>query len=75
MIRNRDQWTIDAVHRNGDLTVTGRTGAIRLPADYVQDSTSSSPTPRPATPPKAAPSTDPSSCSTAPPTSAASTSP
>ncbi|MDG2025938.1 MAG: MobF family relaxase [Acidimicrobiales bacterium] len=36
MIRNRDQWTIDTVHRNGDLTLHGRTGTIRLPADYVQ---------------------------------------
>ena len=36
MIRNRDQWTIDTVHRNGDLTVHGRSGAIRLPAGYVQ---------------------------------------
>ena len=36
MIRNRDQWTIDQVHRNGDLTVAGRTGTVRLPADYVQ---------------------------------------
>jgi conjugative relaxase-like TrwC/TraI family protein len=36
MIRNRDQWTIDIVHRNGDLGVHGRSGAVRLPADYVQ---------------------------------------
>ncbi|MCP4306930.1 MAG: AAA family ATPase [bacterium] len=36
MIRNRDQWTIDTVHRNGDLGVNGRSGAVRLPADYVQ---------------------------------------
>ncbi len=36
MIRNRDQWTIDTIHRNGDLTIHGRTGAVRLPADYVQ---------------------------------------
>ena len=37
MIRNRDQWTVDQVRRNGDLTVAGRTGTVRLPADYVQD--------------------------------------
>ncbi len=37
MIRNRDQWTIDQVHRNGDLTVHGRTGTVRLPHDYVQE--------------------------------------
>jgi len=36
MIRNRDQWTIDTVHRSGDLRVHGRSGAVRLPADYVQ---------------------------------------
>ena len=36
MIRNRDQWVVDTVHRNGDLTIHGRTGTIRLPADYVQ---------------------------------------
>ncbi|MEZ5244590.1 MAG: MobF family relaxase [Acidimicrobiales bacterium] len=36
MIRNRDQWTIDTIHRNGDLTVHGRSGTVRLPADYVQ---------------------------------------
>ena len=35
MIRNRDQWSIDTIHRNGDLGVHGRSGVIRLPADYV----------------------------------------
>ncbi len=35
-VRNRDRWTIDSVHRNGDLTVTGDSGTIRLPSDYVQ---------------------------------------
>ncbi len=35
-VRNRDHWTIDTVHRNRDLTVTGASGTIRLPADYVQ---------------------------------------
>jgi conjugative relaxase-like TrwC/TraI family protein len=34
-VKNRDQWTVDAVHRNGSLTVTGPTGTVRLPADYV----------------------------------------
>jgi len=37
MIRNRDQWTIDQVHRNGDLSVHGRSGTVRLPADYVTE--------------------------------------
>ncbi|MCP4958933.1 MAG: relaxase domain-containing protein [Actinomycetia bacterium] len=36
MIRNRDQWTIDTVHRDGDLTIHGQSGQVRLPADYVQ---------------------------------------
>ena len=36
IVRNRDQWTIDTIHRNGDVTVTGRTGTARLPTDYVQ---------------------------------------
>jgi hypothetical protein len=36
MVRNRDQWVIDSVHRNGDLTVTGQQGSVRLPAHYVQ---------------------------------------
>lgn len=35
-VRNRDRWTIDTVHRNGGLTVSGSSGNIRLPADYVQ---------------------------------------
>ncbi|MEZ5280565.1 MAG: MobF family relaxase [Acidimicrobiales bacterium] len=37
MVRNRDQWTVDVVHRNGDLTVHGYTGTVRLPSHYVQD--------------------------------------
>ncbi len=34
-VKNRDQWTVDAVHRGGNLTVTGPTGTVRLPAEYV----------------------------------------
>jgi conjugative relaxase-like TrwC/TraI family protein len=34
-VKNRDQWTVDAVHRNGSLTVTGPTGTVQLPGDYV----------------------------------------
>ncbi|MCP3856217.1 MAG: relaxase domain-containing protein [Actinomycetia bacterium] len=37
MIRNRDQWTIDQIHRNGDLTAHGPSGQVRLPADYVRE--------------------------------------
>ncbi|GEM_PF-724572 len=36
MICNRDHWTIEIVHRDGDLTVHGHSGTVRLPADYVQ---------------------------------------
>ncbi|MFN3217907.1 MAG: MobF family relaxase [Acidimicrobiales bacterium] len=37
MIANRDQWVIDVVHRNGDLTVNGHNGTVRLPDDYVKE--------------------------------------
>ncbi|MCP4106523.1 MAG: relaxase domain-containing protein [Desulfobacteraceae bacterium] len=37
MIRNRHHWTVETVHRDGDLTVQGDSGRVRLPADYVQD--------------------------------------
>lgn len=37
MIRNRDHWTIQAIHPNDDITIAGRTGTIRLPADYVTE--------------------------------------
>ena len=37
MVKNRDQWEIDAVHPGGALTVSGRTGTVRLPADYVAE--------------------------------------
>jgi hypothetical protein len=35
MVKNRSHWTITAIHRDGSVTVTGSTGKIRLPADYV----------------------------------------
>jgi conjugative relaxase-like TrwC/TraI family protein len=35
MVKNRDHWTITNIHRNGSITIAGRTGTIRLPADYV----------------------------------------
>ncbi len=37
VVRNRDQWTITALHRNGDITATGTSGTVRLPADYVTE--------------------------------------
>jgi len=35
MVKNRDQWTITDIHRDGSITVAGSTGNIRLLADYV----------------------------------------
>jgi conjugative relaxase-like TrwC/TraI family protein len=35
MVKNRDHWTITNIHRDGSITIAGRTGTIRLPADYV----------------------------------------
>lgn len=35
MVKNRDRWTVEAVHRSGALTVAGTTGRVTLPADYV----------------------------------------
>lgn len=36
MVKNRDHWTITAISRGGALTVTGRTGTVRLPTLYVR---------------------------------------
>lgn len=37
MVKNRDRWTVELVHRDGSLTVSGRTGRVRLPAAYVRE--------------------------------------
>ncbi|HVT78848.1 MAG TPA: MobF family relaxase [Acidimicrobiales bacterium] len=37
MVKNRDHWTVQALHRDGGLTVTGPTGTVRLPAAYVAE--------------------------------------
>ncbi len=37
MIRNRDQWTVTGLHRNGDLTVAGQSGTVRLPSHYANE--------------------------------------
>jgi exodeoxyribonuclease V alpha subunit len=37
MVKNRDHWTVTAIHGDGSVTVTGRTGTIRLPAEYVAE--------------------------------------
>ncbi len=36
MVKNRDLWKVADVHR-GDVTVSGRTGTVRLPAEYVAE--------------------------------------
>lgn len=35
MVKNRDHWTIQAVHPDGALTVAGPTGQVTLPAHYA----------------------------------------
>jgi conjugative relaxase-like TrwC/TraI family protein len=35
MVKNRNHWTVTAIHGDGSVTVTGPIGRIRLPADYV----------------------------------------
>ena len=37
MVKNRDHWTITIIHPDGSVTVTGRTGTIRLAATYVAE--------------------------------------
>ncbi|MGI8807700.1 MAG: MobF family relaxase [Acidimicrobiales bacterium] len=37
MVKNRDQWEVEGVHPGGALTVSGKTGTVRLPADYVTE--------------------------------------
>ncbi|HSM45235.1 MAG TPA: AAA family ATPase, partial [Acidimicrobiia bacterium] len=35
MVKNRNHWTVNAIHHDGSVTATGPSGKIRLPADYV----------------------------------------
>lgn len=35
LVKNRDHWTITAIHTDRSVTVTGKTGTVRLPAGYV----------------------------------------
>jgi ATP-dependent exoDNAse (exonuclease V) alpha subunit len=37
MVKNRDQWTIQRIHADGTITVTGSTGTVTLPPDYAVD--------------------------------------
>ncbi|MGD9750934.1 MAG: MobF family relaxase [Acidimicrobiia bacterium] len=36
MVRNRDLWRIDRIDRDGGILASGRSGSVRIPADYVQ---------------------------------------
>jgi conjugative relaxase-like TrwC/TraI family protein len=35
MVKNRSHWTVTAIHGDGSITLTGPTGRIRLPSEYV----------------------------------------
>ncbi len=35
MVKNRDHWSVEEIHGDGAVTVTGRSGTVRLPADYA----------------------------------------
>jgi hypothetical protein len=37
MVKNRDHWMIEAIHTDGAVTVTGKTGRVRIPADYAAE--------------------------------------
>ncbi len=37
MVKNRDHWTITNIHPDRDVSITGRTGTIRLPSEYVAE--------------------------------------
>ncbi|MCL1693291.1 MAG: relaxase domain-containing protein [Actinomycetia bacterium] len=37
MVKNRDHWTVSGIHSDGDVTLDGRTGTIRLPGEYVAE--------------------------------------
>jgi conjugative relaxase-like TrwC/TraI family protein len=37
MVKNRDHWTIEHIYPSGAVTVTGRAGTVRLPADYAAE--------------------------------------
>ncbi|MEX0667240.1 MAG: AAA family ATPase, partial [Acidimicrobiia bacterium] len=37
IVKNRNHWTITRIHRDRSVTITGRIGTIRLPAEYVAE--------------------------------------
>jgi ATP-dependent exoDNAse (exonuclease V) alpha subunit len=41
VVKNRATWTITAIERDGAMRATGTSGNVRLPADYVSESSNS----------------------------------
>ena len=37
MVKNRDHWTIETIHPDRSVTLSGRTGTVRLPAGYAAE--------------------------------------
>jgi hypothetical protein len=37
MVENRDHWTIETIHVDRSVTLTGRTGTVCAPADYAAE--------------------------------------
>lgn len=37
MVKNRDHWTIETIHDDDSVTLTGRTGTIQVPAGYATE--------------------------------------
>ena len=37
MVKNRDHWTIETIHDDDGVTLTGRTGTVRAPGGYVAE--------------------------------------
>ncbi|MDF1597620.1 MAG: MobF family relaxase [Acidimicrobiia bacterium] len=37
MVKNRDHWTVTTIHPDDSVTLDGRTGTIRVPAEYVAE--------------------------------------
>jgi len=37
IVKNRDHWTVAAIHKDRSVTISGRTGTIRLPTEYVAE--------------------------------------
>jgi conjugative relaxase-like TrwC/TraI family protein len=37
MVKNRDNWTIETIHPDRSVTLSGRTGTVQLPGQYVAE--------------------------------------